>query len=48
MNNKQIGIYEISKDILSRNICDNIDTIMNYSERFNLSLGILYIKYCKY
>lgn len=42
MNNKQIGIYEISKDILSRNIGDNIDTIMNYSERFNLSLGTIH------
>ena len=33
------GIYELLKDILSREEGENIDTIMNYSQNFKLSIG---------
>lgn len=45
INNKykkiEIGILELAKDILNRNIGDNLDTIINYSQKFNLSLGTI-------
>lgn len=37
----EVGIIELAKDILSREIGENIDTIINYSEKFNLSLGTI-------
>lgn len=44
-NNKykkiEMGTIELAKDILSREIEENIDTIIHYSEKFNLSLGTI-------
>ena len=37
----EVGTIELAKDILSREIGENIDTIINYSEKFNLSLGTI-------
>ncbi|MGL4254294.1 MAG: helix-turn-helix domain-containing protein, partial [Fusobacteriaceae bacterium] len=33
------GIMNIAKDLLGREIGDNLDTMANYSKRFGLSLG---------
>lgn len=37
----QMAIIGLSKDIIDRNIDDNLDTIINYSEGLNLSLGTI-------